>query len=166
MRLVMPERLTIRELTYPSGDLLDVEVVERKGLGHPPRFGDGETHSPNELFLAGPTTSFQGKPLHLARLLLIGSQRFPRPCSPAPPKPKHSPPKMSPKPPNRSSGEKQTTPVWPRLSYSARSWGSLWAFSLNRAVLALGFLAALLILFGILLRVIDHALLFGHWKPR
>jgi hypothetical protein len=77
----------------------------------------------------------------------------------------------TPMPPNRSSGEKQTTPVWPRLSYSARFWGSLRtaqpsAFSLNRAVLALGFLAALLILFGVLLRVIDHALLFGHWKPR
>lgn len=32
---MMPERLTIRQLTYPSGDLLNLEVVERKGLGHP-----------------------------------------------------------------------------------------------------------------------------------
>jgi S-adenosylmethionine synthetase len=31
----MPERLCIRQLDHPSGDLLNLEIVERKGLGHP-----------------------------------------------------------------------------------------------------------------------------------
>ncbi|WP_292534166.1 methionine adenosyltransferase [Methylocystis sp.] len=30
-----PERLFIRDIDHPSGDLLDFEIVERKGLGHP-----------------------------------------------------------------------------------------------------------------------------------
>ena len=33
----MPERLCIRQLDHPSGDLLNLEIVERKGLGHPIR---------------------------------------------------------------------------------------------------------------------------------
>jgi S-adenosylmethionine synthetase len=32
---VTPERLFIRDIDHPSGDLLDFEIVERKGLGHP-----------------------------------------------------------------------------------------------------------------------------------
>jgi S-adenosylmethionine synthetase len=34
-QLVSPERLSICRLEQPSGDLLDLEIVERKGLGHP-----------------------------------------------------------------------------------------------------------------------------------
>ena len=29
----MPERLCIRQLDHPSGDLLNLEIVERMGLG-------------------------------------------------------------------------------------------------------------------------------------
>ena len=32
---MLPERLSIRQLEHPSGDLLELEIVERKGLGHP-----------------------------------------------------------------------------------------------------------------------------------
>jgi S-adenosylmethionine synthetase len=32
---VTPTRLSIRHLDHPTGDLLDFEIVERKGLGHP-----------------------------------------------------------------------------------------------------------------------------------
>ena len=31
---MLPERLSIRQLEHPSGDLLELEIVERNGLGH------------------------------------------------------------------------------------------------------------------------------------
>src|SRR3954453_7047776 len=31
---MMPMRLSVRRLDHPSGDLLDLEIVERKGFGH------------------------------------------------------------------------------------------------------------------------------------
>ncbi len=36
-----PTRLTVHQLAHATGDLLDLEIVERKGLGHPDTICDG-----------------------------------------------------------------------------------------------------------------------------
>jgi S-adenosylmethionine synthetase len=38
---VIPSRLSVRHLGHATGDLLDLEVVERKGVGHPDTMCDG-----------------------------------------------------------------------------------------------------------------------------
>jgi len=75
----MPERLTIRQLTYPSGDLLNLEVVERKGLGHPDTICD-EIAEQLSLTLSHFYLAECGEVLHhnVDKALLAGGASSPR----------------------------------------------------------------------------------------
>lgn len=73
-----PERLSIRRLEQPSGDLLDLEIVERKGLGHPDTICD-EIAERSSLALSRLYLSECGEVLHhnVDKALLAGGASSP-----------------------------------------------------------------------------------------
>ena len=75
----MLKSLTIRQLAYPSGDLLDLEVVERKGLGHPDTICD-EIAEQLSLTLSRLYLAECGEVLHhnVDKVLLAGDASSPR----------------------------------------------------------------------------------------
>jgi S-adenosylmethionine synthetase len=75
----MPERLCIRQLDHPSGDLLNLEIVERKGLGHPDTICD-EIAERLSLALSRLYLSEYGEILHhnVDKALLAGGASSPR----------------------------------------------------------------------------------------
>jgi S-adenosylmethionine synthetase len=75
----MPERLCIRQLDHPSGDLLELEIVERKGLGHPDTICD-EIAERLSLALSRLYLSECGEILHhnVDKALLAGGASSPR----------------------------------------------------------------------------------------
>jgi S-adenosylmethionine synthetase len=75
----MPERLTIRQLACPSGDLLTLEAVERKGLGHPDTICD-EIVEQLSLALSRLYLSECGEVLHhnVDKALLAGGTSSPK----------------------------------------------------------------------------------------
>ena len=75
----MLKSLTIRQLAYPSGDLLDLEVVERKGLGHPDTICD-EIAEQLSLTLSRLYLAKCGEVLHhnVDKVLLAGGASSPR----------------------------------------------------------------------------------------
>ena len=76
---MLRECLTIRQLEYPSGDLLELEIVERKGLGHPDTICD-EIAEQLSLALSRLYLSECGKVLHhnVDKALLAAGGSSPR----------------------------------------------------------------------------------------
>ncbi|MGO9846729.1 MAG: methionine adenosyltransferase, partial [Methylocella sp.] len=75
----MPERLCIRRFDHPSGDLLKLEIVERKGLGHPDTICD-EIAERLSVALSRLYLSEYGEILHhnVDKALLAGGASSPR----------------------------------------------------------------------------------------
>jgi len=76
---MLAERLHIRRLDHPTGDLLDLEIVERKGLGHPDTICD-EIAEQFSLALSRLYLSECGEVLHynVDKALLAGGASSPR----------------------------------------------------------------------------------------
>ncbi len=76
---MLAERLLLRHLDYPTGDLLDLEIVERKGLGHPDTICD-EIVEQLSLALSRLYFSECGEVLHynVDKALLAGGASSPR----------------------------------------------------------------------------------------
>ncbi len=76
---MMPERLCIRRFDHPSGDLLKLEIVERKGLGHPDTICD-EIAERLSVALSRLYLSEYGEILHhnVDKALLAGGASSPR----------------------------------------------------------------------------------------
>ena len=75
----MPERLCIRRFDHPTGDLLKLEIVERKGLGHPDTICD-EIAERLSVALSRLYLSEYGEILHhnVDKALLAGGASSPR----------------------------------------------------------------------------------------
>lgn len=73
-----PTRLSLRHLDHPTGDLLDLEIVERKGLGHPDTICD-EIAEALSLCLSRRYLSECGEVLHhnVDKALLAGGASLP-----------------------------------------------------------------------------------------
>ncbi len=74
-----PERICIRQLDHPSGDLLELEIVERKGMGHPDTICD-EIAERLSLALSRLYLSEYGEILHhnVDKALLAGGASSPK----------------------------------------------------------------------------------------
>jgi S-adenosylmethionine synthetase len=76
---VIPSRLSVRHLGHATGDLLDLEVVERKGVGHPDTICDGIAEELS-LMLSRRYLAECGEVLHhnVDKVLLAGGASSPR----------------------------------------------------------------------------------------
>lgn len=76
---MIPARLSVHQLAHASGDLLDLEIVERKGLGHPDTICDGIAEELS-LTLSRRYIAECGEVLHhnVDKVLLAGGASSPR----------------------------------------------------------------------------------------